>query len=62
MSDVMIMSLNWNGKGDKPTANVTLDYRSIEIVENTKGVNGTADTKTPIGWDVIQNKSALTNP
>jgi type VI protein secretion system component Hcp len=63
MSDVMIMSLNWNGKGDKPTANVTLDYRTIEIVENTKGVNGTADTKTPIkGWDIIQNKSALTNP
>jgi hypothetical protein len=32
-------------------------------VENTKGVNGTADTKTPIkGWDIIQNKSALTNP
>jgi type VI protein secretion system component Hcp len=63
MSHVMIVSLNWTGKGDKPTASVTLDYQQIEIVENTKGVNGTADPKTPItGWDTIQNKSALTSP
>jgi type VI protein secretion system component Hcp len=63
MSDVMIVSLNWAGKGDKPTANVTLDYRTIELVENTKGVNGTGAPSAPIGgWDRIQNKSVLTVP
>ncbi len=62
MSDVMIVSLNWTGKGDKPTASVTLDYRAIEIVENTKGVNGTGTPTTPAGWDRIQNKSVLTSP
>jgi type VI protein secretion system component Hcp len=62
MSHVMIVSLNWTGgKGDTPTANVTLDYQKIEIVENTKGVNGAADTKNATtSWDMIQNKSALT--
>lgn len=63
MSDVMIVSLNWTGKGDKPTANVTLDYRTLELMENTKGVNGTLTTpNAPAGWDRIQNKSLLTSP
>ena len=60
MSDVRIVSLNWTGKGgDKPTANVTLDYRSIEITKSRKaGGNNTVIN----GWDQVTNKSELSAP
>jgi type VI protein secretion system component Hcp len=62
MSHVNIVSLNWTGKGDKPTANLTLDYQKIEIEENTKGVTGTGDPKTITPtWNQIENKSDLTS-
>ena len=55
MTDVIVTSLDW-GKpgGDRPTANVTLDYRTIEIQQNT--TSGSNDTATHPTWNITQNK------
>jgi type VI protein secretion system component Hcp len=59
LSDVSIVSLNWTGKGDKPAANVTLDYKSIEIVKNSKADAPGDLTTVTAGWNRVQNLSDL---
>ncbi len=63
LSHVQIVSANWTGKDDKPTAQVTLDCQSIEIEKNTAAsvpANGPA-AGIIAKWDHTAGVSDLTS-
>jgi hypothetical protein len=54
MSDVMVSSTDWKGNGDRPTANVTLNYRAVEIQKNLK--SDSDDPAVLASWNMVTNK------
>ena len=53
-NDVIVTSDEWTGKDDKPSAKVSLVYKTIQVAANTKAPK-TEDPTIPTGWNRVNN-------